>query len=222
MLLQLASATRWLGPDGLRVFGASRLLYQMRPPQTALEFVVFADEHNRHSFFEFGEIPGGFGSFLYMNMMGAVIQAILPSFADANATFRFIEMELMGPERITIFTTDSVVTHSWRDVGSMRGLQWVGGVYRMCNFRFQVVTQNNDDFRRQEPYIAQVGQHRLHLSVYVEGVAIQFPRGGEDPDFIQNVSATLSSTPGYESPLVLEVITRPTVPAGPNRGLLLG
>jgi len=209
MLLQLASAAKWLGNGGMRVFMASRGLHEMRPPQSVFQFLVIVRTHHRCSFIEYGDDPASSARMLFHGFMDGIWGAVMPSFATAGVVHR--ECSLM-----TVYDTNFEDAIAWQRgaivIDNMRdsSLNLLIGTHGYIGTHLRIVTRR-DTFVRSNSYVARVGRHYIRLMF----TDVMFET---DDGFVFNIRVSFD----LGEPLVIDVIDRPAVPAGPRYCELLG
>ena len=170
VLLYLASAAKWLGPAGLRVFAACRDLKEMRPPQTTLQFLVIYHDFEPMSFFEFGD-SNGRGVALYWAFRRGLWEAICHAFPEgATCThavlqfeggFRNDNMSFRAPRRVEL-GINGVRTITFNPARLRSGLRHVN-----CDFGRGyvdiVVRSPTRTFIPRGRYIARVGRNQVHV-----------------------------------------------------------
>jgi len=209
VLLQLATASKWLGPDGQRVFAACRALNAMRPPQTVFQFLMIVRTHHRCSFIEYGANPASSARMLFHGFLDGIWGAVMPSFATAGVVHR--ECSLM-----TVYDTNFEAAIAWQrgdiviDNMRDRSLNLLIGTHGYLGARLRIETLR-DSFVPAGPYVARVGRHYIRL-MFTEAMF------ETDDGFVWNIRVSFD----LGEPLVIDVIDRPTVPAGPRYCELLG
>jgi hypothetical protein len=140
---------------------------------------------------------------LFHGFLDGIWGAVMPSFATAGVVHR--ECSLM-----TICDTNFEDAITWVRgaiaIGHTRDLSLnrLIGTHGYLGARLRIETLR-DSFVRAEPYVARVGRHYIRL-VFTETMF------ETDNGFVWNIQISFD----LREPLVIDVIDRPAVPAGPR------
>ena len=213
MLLQLASAARWLGPEGCRIFAACRYLNERRLPQPGLQYLIIDHYGWEAIYFDQYADRDGRCRRLYRAFEHALWETIRSDFRPASCCLAMQMLFTDGTSRIIALNVNGIST-TWplASGGAVErfGLRYAVGGFQGCFMTIIVLTPQKYK-RRRDSYIMRVGGNDFDLKL-VEKTIDSIGQGfWYQLEFVVGL--------GRQQ---IEAGVLPGLPGGPHYGELLG
>ena len=172
------------------------------------QFLVIVRTRHRCSFIKFGDSPDFSARSLYHGILQGVWGAIMPSFATAEVVHRECSsIDIYGHTAGNMIRWERGGVVIGRRAGKAvrdPSLNRLIGNHYYLGTLLRIETRR-DSFERSDSYIARVGRHYIRL-VFTETMF------ETDNGFVWNIQISFD----LGEALVIDVIDRPAVPAGPR------